>query len=106
TLREVASRNGVAKIDGTDPKLRDEYVIYSAHWDHLGRDPKREGDQIYHGAADNASGCAALLELARAFAAVKPKRTVLFLATTAEEKGLLGARYYVTHPLYPLRKTV
>jgi Zn-dependent M28 family amino/carboxypeptidase len=106
TLRDVASRNVVAKIEGSDPKLKDEYVVYTAHWDHLGRDPMGKGDGIYHGAADNASGTAALLELARAFTRAKPKRSVLFLAVTAEEKGLLGAKHYVTRPLYPLRNTV
>jgi Zn-dependent M28 family amino/carboxypeptidase len=106
TLRQVASRNVIARIDGSDPELKNEYVIYTAHWDHLGHDPNGKGDGIYHGAADNASGTAALLELARAFTHVKPKRTVLFLAVTAEEKGLLGAKYYVTHPLYPLGATV
>jgi len=106
TIREIASRNVVAKLEGGDPRLKNEYVVYTAHWDHLGRDPKAAGDGIYHGAADNASGTAALLELARAFTHVKPKRTILFLAVTAEEKGLLGAKYYATHPLYPLRDTV
>ena len=96
----------VAKIEGADPKLKDEYVIYSAHWDHLGRNPKLPGDQVYNGALDNASGTAALLELAEAFTKVRPKRTVLFLSVTAEEKGLLGAKYYVTHPLYPLEHTL
>jgi len=105
SIREIASRNVVARVPGSDPKLRDEYVIYSAHWDHLGRNPKLEGDQIYNGALDNASGTAALLELARAFAHVKTKRSVLFLSVTAEEKGLLGARYYAAHPLYPLDRT-
>jgi Zn-dependent M28 family amino/carboxypeptidase len=106
TIREIASRNVVAKIEGSDPKLKNEYVVYTAHWDHLGRDLTAKGDGIYHGAADNASGAAALLELARAFTHAKPRRTVLFLAVTAEEKGLLGAKHYVTHPLYPLRDTV
>ncbi|HEY7119081.1 MAG TPA: M28 family peptidase [Tepidisphaeraceae bacterium] len=106
TLRRIASRNVIAKVEGSDPALKDQYVIYTAHWDHLGRDPKRTGDPIYHGALDNASGTAALLELARAFTRVKPRRSVLFLSVTAEEKGLLGAKYYVTHPLYPLAATV
>jgi Zn-dependent M28 family amino/carboxypeptidase len=105
TLRDVASRNVIAKVEGSDPKLKDEYVIYTAHWDHLGRDPKLPGDQIYNGAADNASGTAALLELAEAFTQAKPRRSVLFLSVTAEEKGLLGAKYYATHPLYPLERT-
>lgn len=107
TLREINSNNVVAKLEGSDPTLKNEYVIYSAHWDHLGRDPKLQGDQIYNGALDNASGTAALLEIAEAFTklATPPKRSVLFLAVTAEEKGLLGAKYYATNPLYPLNKT-
>jgi len=93
---------------GSDPMQRDEYVIYTAHWDHLGIGPEVNGDRIYHGAADNASGVAGLLELADAFAHAQPppKRSVLFLSVTAEEKGLLGSQYYTEHPLYPLTKTV
>jgi len=108
SIREVRSRNVIGKLAGSDPKLRDEYVIYTAHWDHLGKDEKREGDRIFNGALDNASGTAALLELARAFASLapRPKRSLLFLSVTAEEKGLLGARYYAENPLYPLAKTV
>jgi Zn-dependent M28 family amino/carboxypeptidase len=106
TMREVSSRNVIAKVEGSDPKLKDEYIVYTAHWDHLGRDPKLEGDQIYNGAVDNASGSATLLELARAFAKAKPKRTVIFLSVTAEEKGLLGSKYYAAHPLYPLERTL
>jgi len=107
-LREVRSRNVVAKLEGSDPKLRSEYVVYTAHWDHLGRDTSLKGDQIFNGAADNASGVAALLELARAFTKVSPppRRSMLFLAVTAEEKGLLGAKYYASHPLYPLESTL
>jgi len=107
-LRTIDSANVVAKLEGSDPKLKDEYVIYTAHWDHLGRDPKLAGDQIYNGALDNASGTAALLEIAEAFAKLPtaPKRSVLFLAVTAEEKGLLGAKYYAENPLYPLNKTL
>ena len=108
TLREINSANVVAKLEGSDPVLKNEYVVYSAHWDHLGRDPKLEGDQIFNGALDNASGTAALLEIAEAFTKLStpPKRSVLFLAVTAEEKGLLGAKYYATNPLYPLNKTL
>jgi Zn-dependent M28 family amino/carboxypeptidase len=108
TLREVDSRNVVAKLEGADPQLKDEYVIYTAHWDHLGKDEKLQGDQIFNGALDNASGTAGLLELAKAFTKLPtpPKRSVLFLAVTAEEKGLLGAKYYAAHPLYPLDKTL
>jgi Zn-dependent M28 family amino/carboxypeptidase len=102
-VREIDSANVAAKIEGSDPELRNEYVIYSGHWDHLGS----QGDNIFHGASDNASGVAGVLELAHAFTALpaRPKRTVIFLFTTAEERGLLGAKYYVQHPLYPLAKT-
>jgi Zn-dependent M28 family amino/carboxypeptidase len=108
TLREVQSQNVVAKLEGSDPKLKDEYVIYTAHWDHLGKNDKLEGDKIYNGAVDNASGVAQLLEVAEAFTKLPtpPKRSVLFLAVTAEEKGLLGAKYYATNPLYPLNRTL
>lgn len=108
TLREINSANVVAKVEGSDPTLKNEYVIYSAHWDHLGLDPKLQGDQIFNGALDNASGTAALLEIAEAFTklATPPKRSVLFLAVTAEEKGLLGAKYYANNPLYPVSKTL
>ena len=108
TLREVNSRNVVARIEGADPALKQEVVIYTAHWDHLGRDPALKGDQIFNGAADNASGVASILEIAHALtqAQPSPKRSILFLAVTAEEKGLLGAKYYATHPLYPLARTL
>ena len=108
TLRKFDSKNVVARVEGSDPKLKDEYVVYTAHWDHLGRDRALTGDQIFNGAADNASGTAALVELAGVFAKLDPapKRSILFLAVTAEEKGLLGAKYYATHPLYPLTKTL
>jgi Zn-dependent M28 family amino/carboxypeptidase len=107
-LREVKSRNVVSRIEGADPALKHETLIYTAHWDHLGRDPALKGDQIYNGAADNASGVASILELAHALAQAQPapKRSILFLAVTAEEKGLLGAKYYATHPLYPLERTL
>ena len=108
TLREVQSNNVLGRLEGSDSKLKDECVIYSAHWDHLGKDEKLKGDQIFNGALDNASGVAALLELAEAFVKLKPapKRSVIFLAVTAEENGLLGAKYYSENPLYPLAKTV
>ena len=108
TIRRIESKNVVAKLEGSDPTLRDEYVVYTAHWDHMGRDPKLSGDQIFNGAIDNASGTACLLEWARVFAKLSPapKRSILFLAVTAEEKGLLGAKYYAEHPLYPLTKTL
>ena len=108
SLREVQSRNVIARLDGSDPKLKDQYVVFTAHWDHLGKDGKLKGDQVFNGALDNASGTAGLLELAKAFAKSNPppKRTILFLAVTAEEKGLLGAKYYAKNPLYPLTRTV
>ncbi|HZT61271.1 MAG TPA: M28 family metallopeptidase [Pyrinomonadaceae bacterium] len=108
TLRPIESQNVVAKLEGSDPKLTDEYVVFTAHWDHLGMDPNLPGDKIYNGAIDNASGVATLLEWAEAFTKLQtpPKRSVLFLAVTAEEKGLLGSKYYAEHPLYPLDKTL
>jgi Zn-dependent M28 family amino/carboxypeptidase len=110
TLRPLTSRNVVARLEGTDPSLRDEVVVYSAHWDHLGRNPKLKGDQIFNGAADNASGSAAILEIAREFTALpqaeRPRRSVLFLSVTAEEQGLLGSEFYAKNPLYPLTKTL
>jgi Zn-dependent M28 family amino/carboxypeptidase len=101
------SHNVIGKITGS--KRPGEYVIYSAHWDHLGiGKPDAHGDSIYNGAADNASGTASLLELARAFKSLpeKPERTILFLAVTAEEQGLLGSAWYGQHPIYPLATTV
>lgn len=107
-VREVQSRNVVARIPGSDPALAAETVVYTGHWDHLGKDSSLSGDTIYNGAVDNATGTAALLEVAQAFQAlpVKPKRSILFLAVTAEEQGLLGSKYYAENPLYPLEKTV
>ena len=107
-LRNIDSHNVLARIDGSDPRLKNEYVIYTAHWDHLGRDKDLIGDQIYNGAIDNAIGTAQLLAIARAFAKLpqSPKRSILFIATTGEEKGWFGSRYYVRHPLYPLSQTV
>ena len=88
--------------------MQDEYVIYTAHWDHLGRHPELQGDQIFNGAIDNASGVASVIQLAAAFTKLNPppKRPVLFMATTAEEAGLLGAKFYAEHSLYPLEKTL
>ncbi len=107
-LRTLDSRNVVAKLEGADPKLKDEYVVYTAHWDHLGVGPEVKGDKIYNGALDNASGTGGLLEIARAFTQAKPapKRSILFLAVTAEEQGLLGSQYYSVAPIYPLAKTL
>ena len=108
TLRTIDSQNVVARLDGSDPARRDEHVVYTAHWDHLGIGPEVNGDRIYNGAKDNAIGTAGLLELARAFTKVSPapKRSILFLSVTAEEQGLLGSQYYSVTPIYPLRKTL
>jgi Zn-dependent M28 family amino/carboxypeptidase len=105
-VERVNSKNVAALLRGSEAP--DEIFIYMAHWDHLGTDPKLEGDQIYNGALDNASGTAALMEIARAYAALPqpPRRSILFLSVTAEEQGLLGSLYYAAHPLYPLQNTV
>jgi len=106
TLRRSTSNNVVAVLPGAERP--DEYVVYMGHWDHLGMDPSLEGDQIYNGALDNATGTGGLLVLARAFAELeqRPQRSILFLAVTAEEQGLLGSAYYATHPMRPLAGTV
>ncbi len=107
TLRTVHTNNFAAKLRGSDSTVADEYVIYTAHWDHFGLGKPVDGDSIYNGARDNASGTASLLELARAFkAAGAPRRSLLFLAVTAEEQGLLGSKWYAENPLYPLTKTL
>jgi Zn-dependent M28 family amino/carboxypeptidase len=102
----ITSHNVVGLLPGK--KYPDETVIYSAHWDHLGVGlPDAKGDKIYNGAVDNATGISALIEQGRAFArGPRPDRSIVFLAVTAEEKGLLGSEYYATHPLFPLAKTV
>jgi Zn-dependent M28 family amino/carboxypeptidase len=106
TILRSRSYNVLARVPGTD--RADEYVVYMAHWDHLGTDTSRAGDQIFNGARDNATGTAALLEIAEAFKALSapPSRSVLFLATTAEEQGLLGSLHYALNPVAPLNKTV
>jgi Zn-dependent M28 family amino/carboxypeptidase len=103
-LRTLDSQNVVAKLEGGDPTVKDEYVVYTAHWDHFGKKP--EG--IFHGAQDNALGCASLIEIARAFTKLPapPRRSIVFLSVTAEEQGLLGSQYYAVTPIYPLAKTV
>jgi len=107
TLRTIDSKNVAARLDGRDPKLKSEYVLYSAHWDHLGVGAAVNGDTTYNGAKDNAVGVAGLLDIARAFTKlpVPPKRSVVFLAVTAEEQGLLGSAYYTVAPIYPLART-
>jgi Zn-dependent M28 family amino/carboxypeptidase len=105
-LLRSTSRNVLARLPGRERP--DEHVLYMAHWDHLGTGPAVDGDSIWNGALDNASGTAGLLEIAGAFAALEPRpaRSVLFLAVTAEEQGLLGSGWYADHPVYPLSTTV
>lgn len=100
-IRSFTSANVVARVAGSDPALANEAVVFTAHWDHLGRNPALAGDPIYNGASDNAVGVGQLIEMARAFTALesRPKRSILFIATTGEESGFLGARYYAAHPL-------
>jgi Zn-dependent M28 family amino/carboxypeptidase len=107
-MRTIQSKNVLARLEGSDPKLRDELIVYTAHWDHLGRGAAVNGDDIYNGALDNASGVAAVIEIARAFTSVAPppRRSVLFLMVGAEEQGLLGSQHYAEHPVYPLARTL
>jgi Zn-dependent M28 family amino/carboxypeptidase len=104
-VRRFASRNVVGKVNGSDPQLAKQAILYSAHYDHLGIHPDEQGDKIYNGAVDNATGCGILLEMARAFATAgeKPKRSVIFAAVTAEEQGLLGSKYLGEHPPLPAK---
>lgn len=106
-LRQIDSRNVVGRVEGSDPALKSQTVLYTAHWDHLGISTPVNGDKIYNGAVDNATGCAVVLELARAWATLpqKPKRSALFAFVTAEESGLLGSEYYGQHPEVPAGKT-
>src|SRR5881394_3036583 len=109
-VKRVAAPNVVAVLPGRDPKLRDEYVVYSAHWDHFGVGaPDKSGDTIYNGALDNATGVASVLEIARVLSqlplAQRPRRSFLFLITTGEEQGLIGSEWYSLHPVVPLSKT-
>lgn len=99
-LREIESRNVIGRVEGSDAKLRSQAVLFTAHWDHLGIGVPVNGDKIYNGAVDNATGCAMVLEMGRIWAALpeKPKRSALFLFVTAEESGLLGSEYYGEHP--------
>jgi Zn-dependent M28 family amino/carboxypeptidase len=107
SLQHLSSNNVVGVVRGIDPKVRDEYVAYSAHWDHLGIGPVVNGDSIYNGAADNASGVATVLTIAHAASeGVKPRRSQLFVFVTAEESGLLGSQYFGEHPTVPASKVV
>ena len=102
-IRPFESNNVIAELPGSDVKLKNEAVLYTAHYDHLGIRPDMPGDNIYNGANDNATGCGVLLELARAFgqAAQKPRRSILFASVTGEEQGLLGSEYLGKHPPFP-----
>lgn len=104
----VKLRNLIGLLRGSDPRLKDSYVIVSAHYDHIGMRPTGEGDRINNGANDDGSGTVSVIELASALAGLKqrPNRSVVFIAWFGEEKGLQGSRYYVRHPVFPLEKTV
>jgi Zn-dependent M28 family amino/carboxypeptidase len=106
-VREINTKNVAGIVPGSDPQLASEVQVFSAHWDHLGIGAPVNGDKIYNGALDNASGCALVLELARAWAELekKPRRSAFFLFVTAEESGLLGSEYYGMHPIVPPGKT-
>jgi Zn-dependent M28 family amino/carboxypeptidase len=106
TVKRLAANNIVGKIQGSDPVLKDQYVIFSAHYDHFGIGRPIDGDSIYNGAADNASGTALMLNLAEAFSSLneKPKRSLLFAAVAAEEQGLLGSKFYAENPTVPASK--
>jgi len=105
---DTAAANAVGVLRGRDPTLRDEFVVYSAHLDHVGIGPAVNGDSVYHGAIDNAGGTATLIALARAFASLpeRPRRSIIFVAVTGEEKGILGSDYFVHHPPVPLERLV
>jgi hypothetical protein len=107
-FRELRSPNVVARVTGSDPRLRDEYVVYTAHLDHLGIGQPVNGDRIYNGALDNASGSACLLEIARAYSKMdpRPRRSILFVSVTAEEAGLLGSDYFAHYPTVPKDRVI
>ncbi|GAB5392513.1 M28 family peptidase [Alteromonas sp. 07-89-2] len=106
TFKKSESNNIIATLPGAE--FPDEHIIYTAHWDHLGKDESKEGDQIYNGAHDNATGTAAILAMAKAYSELTPapKRSVSFLVVTAEEQGLLGSKYYASNPVIPIENTV
>ena len=106
--RDFIAPNIIGMIEGKDPELKDTYLIVSAHYDHLGIGPAVKGDSIYNGVFDNAAGVSAVLEIAKTFSKLenKPRRSIIFLLLTGEEKGLLGSKYYVDNPVVPLYKTV
>ena len=107
-LRQIESRNVIGRVSGADSKLKSQAVLFTAHWDHLGIGVPVNGDKIYNGAVDNATGCGMVLEMARVWQTLpqKPKRSALFVFVTAEEAGLLGSKYYGEHPVIPAAQTV
>ena len=106
-IRQIESRNVIGRVAGSDPKFASQAVLFTAHWDHLGIGVPINGDRIYNGAVDNATGCAMVLEMARVWAALpkKPQRSALFIFVTAEESGLIGSDYYGKHPVTPAGQT-
>lgn len=108
SLRTIDSKNVIGILPGSHSKKKHEYIVYTAHWDHLGVGPEVKGDKIYNGAIDNATGVSGLIALAKAFANApkRPDRSIVFLAVAAEEQGLLGSKYYSEHPIFPLNRTV
>lgn len=106
-IRQIASRNVLGVIEGSDPKLKNEYVLFGAHWDHLGIAANVNGDNIYNGAIDNGTGCGIVLDIARVWSSLrdKPRRSAMFAFWTAEESGLRGAEYYGAHPVAPASQT-
>lgn len=105
-VRHIQSNNVVGVLEGSDPELKNEAIVYTTHWDHLGVGKPIDGDSIYNGALDNATGVAGMIETAEAFCLLKekPKRSIVFVAVTAEEQGLLGSAYHAEHPLFPQAK--
>ncbi|WP_165823873.1 M28 family peptidase [Pseudochryseolinea flava] len=104
--KEIRAKNVIAMVEGTDAKLKNEFVVISAHYDHVGVNPNSKPDSIFNGARDNAIGTVAMMEAAKFLSKFPPKRSVLFMALTAEEVGMLGSLWYVAHPLVPLNQTV
>jgi Zn-dependent M28 family amino/carboxypeptidase len=105
-IKRIETNNIIGKVEGSDPSLKDQYIIFSAHYDHFGIGRPIDGDSIYNGALDNASGTSMMLNLAETFSSLKekPKRSMLFAAVAAEEQGLLGSRYYANNPTVPAKK--
>lgn len=104
--KQIRSRNVISLVEGTDAKLKNEFIVISAHYDHVGVNPAAKPDSIFNGARDNAIGTVAMMQSAKYLAMFPPKRSVIFMALTGEEEGMLGSSWYVDHPLVPLNKTV